>query len=170
MKILFCSGFSPLVRDPDASMRFYRDTLGIPLRDENDGYPRTDALEGLKHFGLWSLADAAESCFGTREWPAHVPVPQAGIEFDVEDSDEAIRELQGSGLRAPGRRARRAVGTDGDAPAQPGRSPRRHRHHALDALSARSIGPVSMTANVRCRERPRIPSDPDRGRHRRTRR
>jgi catechol 2,3-dioxygenase-like lactoylglutathione lyase family enzyme len=97
MKILFCSGFSPLVRDPEASLRFYRDTLGIPLSDENDGYPRTDALEGLKHFGLWSLADAAESCFGTREWPAGVPVPQAAIEFDVEDSDEAIRELQEAG-------------------------------------------------------------------------
>jgi catechol 2,3-dioxygenase-like lactoylglutathione lyase family enzyme len=99
MKILFCSGFSPLVRDPEASLSFYRDTLGLPLADDNDGYFRTDALDGVKHFGLWSVADAAESCFGTREWPADVPVPQGGIEFDVEDSDQAVRELQAAGHR-----------------------------------------------------------------------
>jgi catechol 2,3-dioxygenase-like lactoylglutathione lyase family enzyme len=99
MKILFCSGFSPLVRDPEASLRFYRDTLGITLSDDNDGYPRTDALDGLKHFGLWSLADAAESCFGAREWPADVPVPQGNIEFDVEDSDVAVRELEAAGYQ-----------------------------------------------------------------------
>ena len=99
MKILFCSGFSPLVRDPEASLRFYRDILGLPLADDHDGYFRTDALDGLKHFGLWSLPDAAESCFGTREWPSDVPIPQGGIEFDVEDSDEAVRELQAAGYR-----------------------------------------------------------------------
>jgi catechol 2,3-dioxygenase-like lactoylglutathione lyase family enzyme len=97
VKILFCSGFSPLVRNPEASLRFYRDTLGIPVSDDNDGYPRTDALDGLRHFGLWSLADAAESCFGVREWPSERAVPQGNIEFDVEDSDVALRELQDAG-------------------------------------------------------------------------
>lgn len=100
MKILFCSGFSPLVRDPAASLRFYRDTLGIPLADDDGGgYFRTEALEGVKHFGLWSVAEAAESCFGTPEWPSDVPVPQGGMEFDVEDSDQAIRELQAAGYQ-----------------------------------------------------------------------
>jgi len=82
MKVLFVAGFGPIVRDLEASARFYRDALGLPL-PEGD-YVATDDLPGVKHFGLWTLADAAESCFGTREWPKDVPVPQGGIEFDVE--------------------------------------------------------------------------------------
>jgi hypothetical protein len=46
-------------------------------------YLAVDGFAGTKHLGVWPLADAAESCFGTREWQAEVPVPQATIEFEV---------------------------------------------------------------------------------------
>jgi hypothetical protein len=34
---------------------------------------------------VWPLAQAAQACFGTPEWPADRPVPQASVEFEVED-------------------------------------------------------------------------------------
>ena len=86
------------MRDRAASLAFYRDTLGLPLR--GDDYISADELEGVKHFGQWALADAAEAIFGAREWPAELPVPQANIEFDVE-SEEAL-ERAAAELRAAG--------------------------------------------------------------------
>ena len=45
----------------------------------------TQKSDGTKHFGLWPLSEAANACFGTTEWPAEVPVPQASMEFEVGD-------------------------------------------------------------------------------------
>ena len=98
MKIKFVAGFGPLVRDPAASLAFYRDTLGLPLHGE--GYVFADELDGVRHFGQWSVADAARAIFGTDEWPGDVPLPQANVEFDVaaeEDLAEAARQLRDAG-------------------------------------------------------------------------
>ena len=43
----------------------------------------TQKLDGTKHFGLWPLSEAAKACFGTTEWPAEIPIPQASMEFEV---------------------------------------------------------------------------------------
>ncbi len=98
MKVKFVAGFGPLVRDRQASLVFYRDMLGLPLRGEK--YVSADEIEGVKHFGQWTLEDAAQAIFGKREWPADLPVPQANIEFDVE-SEEAL-EQAAEELRAAG--------------------------------------------------------------------
>jgi catechol 2,3-dioxygenase-like lactoylglutathione lyase family enzyme len=100
MNITHVAGFAPIVRDLEASARFYREALGLPL-PEGD-YPMTDDLPELRHFGLWTLADAAQSCFGTDEWPADVPEPQGSLEFDVAGADElaqAATELEAAGHR-----------------------------------------------------------------------
>ena len=97
MKVLFVAGFGAVVRDMDASLRFYRDTIGIPLVVAED--VATEAIDGVKYFSLWPLADAAESCFGTREWPSSVTAPQAWIEFDVEDINAAADELRAKGYQ-----------------------------------------------------------------------
>ena len=94
MKVLFVSGFSPIVTDMAASKRLYLDALQLPLEGD---YPMTEKLDGVKHFSLWSLREAAKSCFGTEEWPSHIPVPQANIEFEVEDVDAAAKELEAQG-------------------------------------------------------------------------
>ena len=96
MEILFVAGFSPIVTDMDASKQLYVDALGLPL--EEGDYPMTEALEGVKHFGLWSLRKAARSCFGTDEWPDRLPIPQANIEFEVADVDAAAKELEAKGF------------------------------------------------------------------------
>jgi hypothetical protein len=41
--------------------------------------------EGSKHFGLWPLRQAAESCCGTSDGPADRPVPHVRVEFEVEE-------------------------------------------------------------------------------------
>ena len=100
MKIQFVAGFGPIVRDMDASLGFYKDALGLPI--EPGDYPATDDLEGVKAFALWALSGAAESCFGKKEWPTDVPVPQAWLEFDVESADAvetAVEELRKKGYR-----------------------------------------------------------------------
>src|SRR5438046_10511507 len=98
MKVLFAAGFSPIVPDLGASIGFYEQTLGITFdRDDSSDYVSTGDLDGLKHMGLWRLSDAAEACFGTKEWPSDVPVPQATVEFDVDDVDAAAGELRATG-------------------------------------------------------------------------
>ena len=97
MKVLFVAGLAPIVKDAAASAKFYRDALGLPL--EGDDYLHTDRLEGTKHFGLRPLAAPARSCFETDRWPDDVPIPQAVIEFEVDDVAQAAAEMERRGYR-----------------------------------------------------------------------
>jgi catechol 2,3-dioxygenase-like lactoylglutathione lyase family enzyme len=97
--VLFVAGFGPIVRDPAASRRFYRQALGLPFKEDANGYLHTGALDGVKHFALWPLAQAAESCFCTDQWPANLPDPQAWIEFDVANIETATAELKSQGYQ-----------------------------------------------------------------------
>lgn len=97
MDILFVAGFSPIVPDPPSASAFYRDALGLPLEVVAGDYLAVDGFGGVRHLGVWPLADAAESCFGTRDWPEHLAVPQATIEFEVADVAAAAAELEAAG-------------------------------------------------------------------------
>ena len=98
MKIKFVAGFAPIVTDLDASRKFYKDLLSVPFEfEEGSDYTATDDMDGVKHFGLWTLSDAARSVFDQDEWPSDVPIPQGTIEFDVEDVAEAVSELKAKG-------------------------------------------------------------------------
>jgi len=96
--VLFVAGFGPIVRDINESHKFYLDTLGLSLTKEGD-YLHTQKLDGVKHFALWPLSHAAESCFGTDKWPSDLPVPQGWLEFDVDNIDHATEELKNNGCR-----------------------------------------------------------------------
>ena len=101
MKIEFIASVAVVTPDPPVSRRLYVDTLGLPLESQSDDeYVWTDKLDGAKHFGVWPLSQAAEACFGTSEWPAGRPVPQASIEFEVADVPSvqaAAEELEAAG-------------------------------------------------------------------------
>jgi catechol 2,3-dioxygenase-like lactoylglutathione lyase family enzyme len=97
MHIQFVASIAPIVRDTDAASSFYRDALGLSFEGEEGSYTFTHELEGTKHFGLWPLSEAANACFGTTEWPADIPVPQASIEFEVSDVAAAAAELRAKG-------------------------------------------------------------------------
>jgi len=57
--------------------------LELSFKEHAKGHLHTGALDGVMHFALWPLVQAAESCFGTAQWPDNLPVPQARLEFDV---------------------------------------------------------------------------------------
>jgi hypothetical protein len=64
---------------------------------DNPDYVHGEQLDGVRHFALWPLASAAESCFGSATWPPHVPAPHAWLEFDVEDVAAATEVLKARG-------------------------------------------------------------------------
>jgi catechol 2,3-dioxygenase-like lactoylglutathione lyase family enzyme len=98
-EVLFIAGFGPIDRNIPESRRLYRDSLGIPFREESGGYLYTGDLQGAKHFALWPLSQAAQSCFGSGSWPESVPIPQAWLEFEVNDVPKATQELEAKGYR-----------------------------------------------------------------------
>src|SRR5881227_3073634 len=99
IKILFIAGFGPIVRDVAASRKLYGETLGIAFKKETGGYLHTEALKGAKSFALWPLSEAAQSCYGKDSWPGDVPIPQAWIEFDVDNVETATAELESRGYQ-----------------------------------------------------------------------
>ena len=99
IKVLFIAGFGPIDRDIARSRKLYGDVLGIPFKQDSGGYLYTGVLQGAKHFALWPLSQAAQSCFGKDSWPDDIPVPQAWLEFEVESVDRATAELEGRGYR-----------------------------------------------------------------------
>ncbi|MGO9244632.1 MAG: VOC family protein [Verrucomicrobiia bacterium] len=98
-KVLFISGFGPIVRDQKSSRKLYAEDLGLSFTEEEGGYLHTEEVEGAKTFALWPLSHAAQSCFGTDTWPSEVPIPQAWLEFDVEDVEAESKELEKRGYK-----------------------------------------------------------------------
>src|SRR5207247_844722 len=73
---------------------------GLPLEavQPGDDYYFSEKVDGSKHFGVWPLAQAAQACFGTSDWPADRLAPQVSIEFEVES--EAAVEHAGQKLES----------------------------------------------------------------------
>ena len=99
MDVLFIASMAVVAADPPQSRKLFIDALGLALEGEGDGYYSSGSIPGSKHFGVWPLSQAAEACFGTPQWPAGRVVPQASIEFEVEDA-EAVAAAGGELQRA----------------------------------------------------------------------
>ena len=99
IKVLFITGFGPIVREAAISRKLYGDALGISFIEESGGYLHTEVLQGAKTFALWPLSQAAHSCFGSDSWPADIPVPQAWLEFDVDHVENATADLESRGYQ-----------------------------------------------------------------------
>jgi catechol 2,3-dioxygenase-like lactoylglutathione lyase family enzyme len=103
MNVSFVSSIAVVASDPSANRKLFVDAIGLPLRPATDGsdYYLSEDVGGTKHFGVWPLAEAAQACFGSPEWPADRTVPQASIEFEVESLDAvapAGAELESAGF------------------------------------------------------------------------
>jgi len=98
-QVRFIAGFGPIDRNVDESRALYADALGIAFKEDAGGYLYTGGLAGAKHFALWPLAQAAQSCFGSDAWPAGIPTPQAWLEFEVDDVERATADLELRGYR-----------------------------------------------------------------------
>jgi catechol 2,3-dioxygenase-like lactoylglutathione lyase family enzyme len=99
MNVLFVASVAVVAADPPKSRELFMDALGLPLEGEGDGYYSSGNIPGSKHFGVWPLAEAAQACFGTSQWPADLVAPQASIEFEVADA-EAVSAAGGELERA----------------------------------------------------------------------
>jgi catechol 2,3-dioxygenase-like lactoylglutathione lyase family enzyme len=102
MDVQFVASVSVIAPDPGDSRRLYVDALGLPLEQLEAEYWASEKIGGSKHFGVWPLAEAAQACFGTTQWPGDRPVPQASIEFEVESADAvaaAASELEAHGFK-----------------------------------------------------------------------
>jgi hypothetical protein len=98
-EVLFIAGFGPIDRNVAESRALYGDGLGILFKEDAGGYLCTGTLRGAKHFALWPLSQAAHSCFGSDSWPDNIPVPQAWLEFEVENIEKATADLESRGYR-----------------------------------------------------------------------
>ena len=102
MNVLFISSFAVITADPSTSRKLFVDALGLPLEpDETGEYYSSSAIDGSKHFGVWPLSQAAQACFGSPAWPSDRRVPQASVEFEVEDEAAVVaaeQELSGAGF------------------------------------------------------------------------
>jgi catechol 2,3-dioxygenase-like lactoylglutathione lyase family enzyme len=100
--IEFIAGFAVIAPDPGTSRGLYMDALGLPLEAApGSDYFHSERIGGSRHFGVWPLAEAAQACFGSPEWPRDVTVPQASVEFEVADAAAvaaAAAELQDAGF------------------------------------------------------------------------
>lgn len=87
--VLFIAGFGPITTDFQTSSDFYIGMLGLPLKPMEEGSDyltcEQEQLDGAKHFALWPLSQAAQSCFSIDQWPTEIPTPQSWIEFEVSD-------------------------------------------------------------------------------------
>ncbi len=101
MKIQFVTSVAAIAADPADSRRLYIDAIGLPLASGDDEYFHSEEIEGCKSFGVWPLAQAAQACFGSEEWPSDRPIPQTSIEFEVGDAEAvqaAAAELRDKGF------------------------------------------------------------------------
>jgi catechol 2,3-dioxygenase-like lactoylglutathione lyase family enzyme len=102
MNVESISSVAVITADPAKSRELYVDALGLPLEpDAGAEYFQSERIGGSKHFGVWPLAQAAQACFGTDDWPSGRPVPQVSIEFEVQDADAvaaAADELREKGF------------------------------------------------------------------------
>ena len=99
IKVLFVSGVGPIVQDDTLSQKLYLETLGLPMKKEENNYCHTQELAGVKYFVLWPLSQVAESCFGNKIWPKDIPIPQSCIEFEVEDIAMATEIMKEKGYK-----------------------------------------------------------------------
>jgi catechol 2,3-dioxygenase-like lactoylglutathione lyase family enzyme len=98
VNVEFVASVAVITADPAVSRELYVEALGLPLAGED--YIHSEQLPGTKSFGIWPLTQAAQTCFGTPDWPADRPTPQVSIEFEVEDAaavQRAAEELRAKG-------------------------------------------------------------------------
>jgi catechol 2,3-dioxygenase-like lactoylglutathione lyase family enzyme len=86
MDVVSVASVAVITADPPESRRLYMDAFGLPLKQLDGEYFASEEIGGCNHFGVWPLAQAAEACFGTSQWPADVAVPQMSLEFEVADA------------------------------------------------------------------------------------
>ena len=61
------AGMAEIVEDVPAALRFYRDVLGLEVKDQVADDYAILVVPGVLHFGVWNRGHAALSTFGSRD-------------------------------------------------------------------------------------------------------
>ena len=84
------AGVAEIVEDVPAALAFYRDTLGLAVKQQmGDDYAVVE-VPGVLHFGIWNRSAAALAMFGDRDLADSVPLGFT-IEFEVDSVDDAAQ-------------------------------------------------------------------------------
>ena len=90
------AGVAEIVEDVNEALAFYRDVLGLEVKQQDgDDYAMIE-VPGVLHFGIWNRGHAAEAVFGSREHADRVPLGFT-LEFEVDDLNDAAEKIEGQG-------------------------------------------------------------------------
>jgi catechol 2,3-dioxygenase-like lactoylglutathione lyase family enzyme len=90
------NGVAEIVDDVNAALAFYRDTLGLEVKQQLGDDYAVVAVPGILHFAIWNRGHAALSTFGSREAASRIPLGFT-IEFEVDDLDTADAAVAADG-------------------------------------------------------------------------
>ena len=87
------AGLAEIVEDVNEALTFYRDTLGLEVKEQDGDDYAVLVVPGVLHFGVWSRAHAAQCMFGDREAVDRVPLGFT-LEFEVDSVDETAAHIE----------------------------------------------------------------------------
>lgn len=102
MDIRYIAGFGLIGPSAAATFDFWARDLGLDMEEIAPDYHHAVDLDWARVFALWPLEQAAQSTFGTADWPDDLPRPQAWIEAELGSPEEvaaAADELTARGHR-----------------------------------------------------------------------
>ncbi len=90
------AGVAEIVEDVNEALTFYRDTLGLEVKQQDGDDYALVAVPGVLHFGVWSRAHAAQCVFGDRGQAERIPLGFT-LEFEVDDVEQTAARLEQAG-------------------------------------------------------------------------
>ncbi len=91
------AGIAEIVEDIESAVRFYRETLGLPVQMEGDGYAVVK-IAGIPDFGIWQRARAAQIVFGDSGAAERIPLGFT-VGFEVDSVEKAEQKLRGEKVK-----------------------------------------------------------------------
>ncbi len=85
-----------IVEDVGKAVAFYRDTLGLEVKQDHGEHYAVVSVSGVLHFGIWDRRVAAESAFGSRQYADRIPLGFA-LEFEVDDVQDTAKGIEACG-------------------------------------------------------------------------
>lgn len=90
------AGVAEIVEDVNEALKFYRDALGLEVKEQNGDDYAIINVPGVLHFGVWNRGHAAESTLGNRDLADQIPLGFT-LEFEVDDVARASGKLTEGG-------------------------------------------------------------------------
>ena len=90
------AGLAEIVEDVNEALKFYRNMLGLEVKEQDGDNYAIIAVPGVLHFGVWNRRHAAEATYGSRDAATRVPLGFT-LEFEVDSVEEASKQIESHG-------------------------------------------------------------------------